>query len=228
METGTAKDRSPGCIINRCKGINEIMSNHRVSLGFRRLCDADLDGFAYNIIICLTGNPAFPNPPVKLVDLEAMQTAFRAALAVAAGGGLRATVAKNQARQTLLDALRRTAGYVQLVAGQDPVMLLSSGFRAMSKNQAQSPLAVPRICFIANVATTQMLLRVTPIRNARSYQVRIKNGDGDWQAAGDFSQARQMVVKGLTPGTVYTFQVRAVGGSTGYSDWSLSVSQMAT
>ena len=36
-----------------------------------------------------------------------------------------------------------------------------------------------------------------------------------------------MVVNGLTPGVVYTFQVRAVGGSTGYSEWSDPVSHMA-
>jgi len=32
---------------------------------------------------------------------------------------------------------------------------------------------------------------------------------------GSFGQVRRLVVKNLTPGTVYTVQVRAVGGSTG-------------
>jgi hypothetical protein len=36
-----------------------------------------------------------------------------------------------------------------------------------------------------------------------------------------------IVVKDLTPGTVYTFPVRAVGGSTGYSDLSNPVSHIA-
>ena len=36
-----------------------------------------------------------------------------------------------------------------------------------------------------------------------------------------------MPVNGLTPGTNYTFQVRAIGGSTGYSDWSDPVSHMS-
>ncbi|MGH7976559.1 MAG: fibronectin type III domain-containing protein [Limisphaerales bacterium] len=31
----------------------------------------------------------------------------------------------------------------------------------------------------------------------------------------------------LTPGAMYSVQVRAVGGSTGYSDWSDPVSHMA-
>ncbi|MFM8469141.1 MAG: fibronectin type III domain-containing protein [Limisphaerales bacterium] len=35
------------------------------------------------------------------------------------------------------------------------------------------------------------------------------------------------VVENLTPGTTYTFSVRAVGGSTGFSDWSDPVSHMS-
>ena len=43
-----------------------------------------------------------------------------------------------------------------------------------------------------------------------------------------FTQARRVVLTGLTPGTAYTLQVRAIGGSTGYSPWSEPVTHMAT
>jgi hypothetical protein len=33
-------------------------------------------------------------------------------------------------------------------------------------------------------------------------------------------------IDGLTPGTTYMFQVRAIGGSTRYSDWSNPVSRV--
>jgi chitodextrinase len=49
-----------------------------------------------------------------------------------------------------------------------------------------------------------------------------------WVPGGVFTQARKIVVENLTPGTTYTFQVRAVGGSTGYSGWSDPVSHMST
>jgi hypothetical protein len=39
---------------------------------------------------------------------------------------------------------------------------------------------------------------------------------------------KAIVIKDLIPGTTYVFQVRAVGGSTGYSDWSNPVSRMCT
>jgi hypothetical protein len=49
-----------------------------------------------------------------------------------------------------------------------------------------------------------------------------------WQVGGTSTQARKIVVTNLTLGTNYTFKVRAIGGSTGYSDWSDPVSHMAT
>jgi hypothetical protein len=70
-------------------------------------------------------------------------------------------------------------------------------------------------------------MRVTRIPNVRSYQARTKNGDDTWHPAADFSPAARRVVKDLTPGTVYTFQVRAVGGSASSSDWSNPGSHMA-
>ncbi len=46
------------------------------------------------------------------------------------------------------------------------------------------------------------------------------------QAVGVFTQSR-MVIPDLIPGTTYTLQARAIGGSTGYSDWSDPVSHMS-
>jgi chitodextrinase len=69
------------------------------------------------------------------------------------------------------------------------------------------------------------------IARAKCYEVRpaavgAGNVPGPWQTAGLFTNSRSMTVAGLVPGTTYSFQVRAVGGSTGYSDWSNPVSRM--
>jgi len=42
-----------------------------------------------------------------------------------------------------------------------------------------------------------------------------------------FTNSRSMPLNNLIPGTNYTVQVRAIGGSTGYSDWSDAVSHMS-
>jgi len=66
------------------------------------------------------------------------------------------------------------------------------------------------------------------VDNAKAYEVRLSSAPNVWQAGGMFTQARRIVVQDLTPGTTYTFQVRAIGGSTGYSGWSDPLSHMAT
>jgi len=45
---------------------------------------------------------------------------------------------------------------------------------------------------------------------------------------GDFSQSPAIVLERLTPGTIYNVRLRALGGSTGYSDWSVAAALMAT
>ena len=91
---------------------------------------------------------------------------------------------------------------------------------------------MPRIVSSENGTTGQLLVKVTPSANARCYEVRfavIGTGGtpGPWQSGGLSSNSRSMPLNGLTPGTSYSVQVRAVGGSTGYSDWSDPVSHMS-
>lgn len=68
--------------------------------------------------------------------------------------------------------------------------------------------------------------------NARAYEARfalIGTGGtpGPRLPTQLFTSSRGMKITSLTPGGMYTFQVRAVGGSTGYSDWSDAVSHMS-
>jgi hypothetical protein len=66
------------------------------------------------------------------------------------------------------------------------------------------------------------------VTNAKAYQVQFSTGTGAWQEAGIYPNTKGIVQKNLTPGTVYNMRIRAVGGSTQYSDWSATVSLMAT
>ncbi len=202
--------------------------NYKVSREFINYSDSDLDEFANHIITSITNNPAFPTPPVPSGDLADLDTAFRNAIE-AATGDPQFTAAKNKAREALLDTLRKNANYVQTIASHDLEMLLSSGYYATSTNHAQAPLDQPVIVDIENLATTELLLRLSPVLNAKSYQVQTNtNGNGTWQDAGIFTQARRIVLGSLTPGTTYNVRARAIGGSTGYSDWCVPAALMAT
>jgi hypothetical protein len=199
----------------------------KVSLGFARLSDAELDNFAQGVIESLTGNGAFPTPPVTLTNLQAAKNDFTNKLAAAQGGGVADTAAKNNSRQTLLGMLRQMAGYVQISCNNDPATLLSSGFQAQSTNRAQSPLERPSGLSIRNGVNGQLVASVGPVKNTSMYEGRFKPGAGDWQPSVFTGDSQHITFNGLTPGTVYTIEVRALGGSTGQSDWSDPSSHMA-
>jgi hypothetical protein len=197
------------------------------SLGFAQDTDAGLDVRTGGVITSMTDNENFKDPAVPLTALQEALNQFRASVAAMAQGGKQATAQKNDMREQLIALLRQQALYVQSASANELPVLLSSGFDAAGTNRAQSPLDKPTIVKIENKVSTQLQLRVTTVINARSYEAQTKTPSGDWQAAGIHTKARTMILEDLTPGTLYTIQVRAIGGSTGYSDWSDPVSHMA-
>jgi len=62
-----------------------MLVNYRVSRDFVNDSDSDLDEFANIVAQCLTGNAAFPTPPVSPVNLAALDLTFRNAIAAATG-----------------------------------------------------------------------------------------------------------------------------------------------
>ena len=163
--------------------------------------------------------------------LEAARDAFLLAIGVQAQGGTASTADKANARAALVDLLRQLAAYVQEKCGNDLATLLSSGFDAVSTNRASVALGKPLIIEIINGNSGQLIIRVRPVKNAKCYEVRyaaIAAGlPGPWQNGGLFTNSRGMPVNGLTPGTNYMFEVRVIGGKTGYSDWSDPTSHMS-
>lgn len=214
--------------------------------------DAELDEFTSGVIDSMSGNPAFANPPVPLKplaaaagaraktlvvtedavpgDLTSLQLAFENAISAALHGGTQLTAAKKAAREALVDALHKEAMYVQNIARHDLALLLSSGFEAASTNRSQSPRPKPSIQAIVNESSGQLLVRGVPMLNAHLYeaQTMITGNGNTWINTGSFTGACRMVIQPVVPGTTYFVCSRAVGGSTGYSEWSDPVSHIAT
>ena len=206
----------------------------RVLIGFTHASDHVLEETAGQVLAGLygTATATFPTPPVSETALQAALTTFTNAVAAAAQGGSAARAAREVAGDTLIGLLRQDALYVLTVVQKiaDPAAsmaaLLASGFDAVSTSRTQQPLATPSIGDIKNVGTGRLQITLQAVPHARRYEVQSKSGTADWASAGLFNSTRQMVVTGLTPGTNYTFQVRALGGSTGQSEWRNPVSHM--
>jgi hypothetical protein len=200
----------------------------RVSLGFARLSDKELNTFTLGVKNAMTGNAAYPSPPVALEKLETARADFEQKVAAAAQGGPPQTAAKNNSRQGLLGMLRQLASYVHINCNNDMATLLSSGFQAMSTNRAQTPLERPSSVALKNGASGQLVASLAPVKNTSMYEGRIKGVSGDWMPSIFDGDSQHIVFGGLTPGSTYTVQVRALGGATGQSDWSDPTSHMAT
>lgn len=208
------------------------MPKLRVSLAFATASDHDLEERGQSVSTKLYLVPAFAEPPVSKEDLDDGLAAFSVALAEADQGGEQDTADKNNKREALVAMLYKLAGHVQKLHNNDLALLLSSGFDAVSTNRAQTPLPKPTIKKVLPGNSTEMILRVETLRNARSWEVQyaLVGTDGlagPWQNAAASTQSRRILVTDLIPGRSYQFRVRAVGGSTGFSDWSDVVIKMA-
>jgi hypothetical protein len=183
------------------------------------------------VITGLTNNPAFPAPTVDLKAVQAAADDLNAALAAQTHGGSAATAEKNNKQEALIALLHKLKHYVEENCGNDLAVALSGGFPTAASTRMRSPLANPSILNVRLSNSGELVVKVTPITRAKCYEVRqaavsAGNTPGPWQAVGLFADSRLMPINGLTPEMTYIFQVRAVGGSTGCSDWSNPVSRM--
>jgi hypothetical protein len=177
----------------------------------------------------LLNHPVFKVLPVSLTILEQQRASFQTATTEARKGGVDRTRAKNAARQVLTDSLVKIALYCQGEARHDLDTLLSSGFEVVSTNRTSGPLDTPSIKDILNTVSGQLTVRGNGVLNGRVYQVRASTDAGKtWVNMGTFNGARLMVLQPVTPGTTYTVQFCALGGSTGQSAWSDPITRMAT
>jgi len=129
--------------------------------------------------------------------------------------------------QTLIGHLRNLASYVQIQCNNDKATLLGSGFQAASTNRTQAPLETPSGLVLKHGASGQLIAKVSPVKNTSMYEGRIKGLSGDWMPSIFDGDSQHITFNGLKPGETYTAQVRALGGSTGQSDWSDPSTHMA-
>jgi hypothetical protein len=195
------------------------MPKPKVLRNFTKLADAPLGEFATNVLTKTFGNPAFASPPFASPVLLAGRDDFQTKLAATLMGGRAATAGKNQARRSLIALLMELAGYVERASNGVLAVLLTSGFGATNPGNSRSPLMRPAILTIKHGAEGEILLRVPPIKNRRVYEARYQTPGGDWVTTRAGTDARRLSIAGLTPGVLYTIQIRALGGSTGSSPW---------
>jgi hypothetical protein len=209
---------------------------NRVSLLYKRMPVTGVVAYLGWSNSCMNGNKAFPNPPVPIVpavppdlsapvDMTTRKASLDAAISAALDGGTILTSARNAALQFALDGLDANAFYVQTTCRYDLATFLTSGYQTVSNNRGQSPVGTPSVVSIDNDISTQLTVHLTSIANAIGYEVQILIA-GVWTTVKFSSQARSIILTGLTTGQVVQVRARALGGSTGESPWSVPSSSI--
>jgi hypothetical protein len=200
----------------------------KVLRNFYQYTAANLVPFGYNIGDSLDVTK-FPNLKVAPKDITALTDTLSDKLAATQTGGPVETAAKTKAFDALCDALNADANVVEDTVGDDLEMLLATGYLPASTNHSSSPLDDTSIVSLLNNGTTQALLRLQPVVNAKTYQVQASvDGGKTWVEVCISTQARRIVLTNLVPGTTYAVRARAIGGSTGASNWTSPGSIMST
>jgi len=175
----------------------------------------------------IEGHPVLKNPAFTSTQITALNQTFSDAI-VAATGDPEDTAIMNIAKVAVLDALRANACSVEAL-NPNLQLVLSCGFEPCNANRAQSPVDQPVILLLANLAPTQLLLRLTTIVNANSYQVQTSvDGGKTWQDAIISPKAYRIVLDNLPSASTVMVRARALGGSTLYSPWCTSGSIVVT
>ncbi len=177
------------------------------------------------------GKDHFPTPPVDQATLQSSLNDFTTAIAATIQGGSHATNEKNQKKHRLVGLLRQLGLYVQGACNEDVATLTSSGFQAASTERLKGPLPKAAISGVVNGHSTQLLVTAERMAKAKAFELYIATVAGgvvgDYKLVATFGSGRRMPANGLTPGTTYSFKVHAVGGTTGYSDFSDPVTHLS-
>jgi len=196
-----------------------------VALGYGRVTDADLvtqalaahDGVKAHLEL-------FPNAP-GLDALGAGIQSLQTAMAASQDGGKKAVAEKKKQRAALIKLLRPLGHYVEADCKDDPTILAASGFKAANRVRVQpQPVQQGVILSVVNGHLSgQTIVKGKRQPKARSFVLRwapigADGKPGTWTEVG-LTNPRAIPVNGLTPGTNYAFQLRALG-VLGYGDWS--------
>lgn len=201
---------------------------------YDRMSDMDVSVRGTAVVTGLNGNVHFTTLPVDLTILKADIDSFSALRAEAEDGSKKVIAQKDKQRQVVVDKLRILGRYVEVQSSGDLAIFTSSGFPAASTTKATpSPLPLPLILNVDHGAVSgEIVIQIQAIAKALSYVIRygaqVNGADPTTWMEKTITRVKPPAgIQGLTPGTVYAFQVRALG-KLGYTDWTDSATCMCT
>lgn len=200
--------------------------------GYGGMSDADIVARAMAVLTGLTGNSSFTTLPVDLATLKTAIDTFSTLISEALDGSKKVIAQRNKQREAVIKMLELLGRYVQVNSNGDMAVFISSGFApASTVKTPPSPLPLPVIKSVTQGAISgELVIQILAILKAVSYEIRygiVANGapPSSWTSKVVTKVKPPAGFQGLTPGTVYAFQVRALGKA-GMTDWTDSATCM--
>lgn len=201
----------------------KAMSKPKLELKKRN--DADLITFTQGIVTAMTGNANFATPMPALTVITAGITDLQSKIASVTDlqNQLRqAHTDKDISREALEQQVTYLGNYVEIAAAGSESKIESAGMPIRSSGV---PVGLPGIPQNLNVSSSDFPGAIDlvwdPVPGAATYEVQCKVHDtpAPFENA-KASTSSRTTVEGLIPGTLYAFQVRALGsaGPGPYSD----------
>lgn len=201
--------------------------------GYTVMSDADVVARGMAVETGLTGNSHFATLPVDLATLKANIDSFNALISEALDGSKKVIAQKDKQREAVIKMLRLLGRYVEVTSDGDMAIFTSSGFLPASTTKVPpSPLPLPVIRSVDNgVLSGELVVQVESIPKAVNYEIRygaVVNGaaPSSWTSKVVTKVKPPVGIDGLTPGTIYAIQVRALG-RVGYTAWTDSATCMS-
>ena len=196
-----------------------------IALGYTGLTDTDVASEALGAHDGVKAHPElFPNPPDLDAFMASIQT-FEGSIAAAKDGGKKAVSEKNKARAVTIKLMRQLGHYVEANCKDDITIINASGYKVAAKTKVPpQPVSKGVIDKVdAGAVPGEIVVKAKAIPKARSYVLRsaplgADGKPGTWTEIA-LTNPRKISVTGLTPGTTYALQIKALG-VLGFGDWS--------
>jgi hypothetical protein len=201
----------------------------RVSTKYNSLNHNDFHARLVAVLKGTFDNSKIPEPlPVDKPTFEAGVQRYADLIGAALDGSKKIIAELDKQRTTMAMYLRLLAHHVETVSAGNMDVVVSSGFEPKSTTRSSQPLDQPTIKVVDQGTSGELLVNITPVKRARSYEIRygIPSAPVSAWAVKAVPVAKQPVsIDGLTAATLYSFQVRAFG-TLGFTDWSAAYNRM--
>ncbi len=209
-----------------------MKKRHKVVLNLGRLSIPEKLGKARNYVKALEDNPRFPNPIPSLAEIRSIidQLERRYIRAIELRQSASHETALQNQQEVFLDKLLTALGnYVDVISMGDEASIRSAGMDVRAGN---TPVGIPDPpgSFVSAEGPLRgtIKLKWKAVRGARAYIIAVTeniSNEANWQQLGIVTKS-SFLVRRLTPGKQYWFQV-AANGAAGQGAWSDPVMRVA-